>query len=124
MLFAVNAVVAPTTPFTNSNVDFGGHVSVLSGMINGMFDFGDDAGWGGFVGGGVGVARVRLLGDSASDVAFQGIAGVRAAVSENIDVGLKYRYFRTGNMTWNSSLDFGDVIPAEATGRFESTAFC
>ena len=65
-------------------------------MINGMFDFGDDAGWGGFVGGGVGVARVRLLGDSASDVAFQGIAGVRAAVSENIDVGLKYRYFRTG----------------------------
>ena len=92
-------------------------MNVLSGMINGMFDFGDDAGWGGFVGGGVGLARVRLLGDSDSGVAFQGIAGVRTAVSDNIDVGLKYRYFRTSNMNWNSDIDFGadGFVPVRAT---------
>ena len=121
-LFAVNAVLDANPQLLNGDLNFGGHVSVLSGMVNGMFDFGDDAGWGGFVGGGVGLARVKLLGDSDSDIAMQAIAGVRAAVSENIDVGLKYRYFRTGRMKFNTDLDFGPdgSIPLQGSGRFES----
>src|SRR4029079_2528372 len=120
-LFAVNAVTDADPAFTNDTLDFGGHVSVLSGMINGMVDFGDDAGWSGFVGGGVGLARVRVIGDSASDIALQGIAGVRMPVSENMEVGLKYRYFRTGRLKFDTALDFGaDSVPLEARGRFES----
>ena len=37
----------------------GGHTSALSFMINGMLDFGDDDGISGFVGAGVGLARIN-----------------------------------------------------------------
>src|SRR3712207_1511058 len=37
----------------------GGSTSALSFMLNGMLDFGDDDGISGFVGGGVGMARVK-----------------------------------------------------------------
>ncbi|HET9353969.1 MAG TPA: outer membrane beta-barrel protein, partial [Sphingomicrobium sp.] len=66
--------------------DVDGKVRVLSAMVNGLLDFGDDDGWNGYIGGGVGVARVKYtigqddLGDvSESDgtFAWQVIAGVR-----------------------------------------------
>ena len=81
-----------------------GKVSVLSFMMNGLLDFGNDDGISGFVGGGVGVARVKdngfttggpspFLNDSATGFAYQAIAGVRAPLTDHIDVGLKYRFF-------------------------------
>jgi opacity protein-like surface antigen len=72
--------------------------SVLSLMANGLVDFGNDDGLSAYVGAGIGRARVRLLDDSDSTLAWQAIAGVRQAVSPNIDVGLKYRYFRSGRI--------------------------
>ena len=63
------------------------------------------------VGGGAGVARVKaainraaltneriLLDDSDSKFAWQAIAGVRAPITQNIDVGLKYRFFNVDNV--------------------------
>ncbi|HEX8512761.1 MAG TPA: OmpA family protein [Allosphingosinicella sp.] len=85
--------------------DAGGNTSAMSFMINGMLDFGDDDGLSGFVGGGVGMARVKannyrnfanatpFLDGSDSGLAWQVFAGVRQAVSDNIDVTLKYRFF-------------------------------
>lgn len=82
-----------------------GSSSALSFMINGMLDFGDDDGISGFVGGGVGIARVKannyrnfgnatpFLDGSDSKLAWQVFAGVRQAVSDNIDVTVKYRFF-------------------------------
>jgi outer membrane protein OmpA-like peptidoglycan-associated protein len=82
-----------------------GNTSALSFMINGMLDFGDDDGISGFVGGGVGMARVKannyrnfanatpFLDGSDSGLAWQVFAGVRQAISDNIDVTLKYRFF-------------------------------
>jgi opacity protein-like surface antigen len=78
------------------------HVSVLSGMVNALLDVGGDAGVGGYVGAGFGRARVKELGDSDSAWAWQGIAGVRFPVSANIDIGLKYRYFRTGHLNFDA----------------------
>ena len=53
--------------------DLDGSVRVLSAMVNGLLDFGDDDGWNGYIGGGVGVARVKykldtedVLGDAVS----------------------------------------------------------
>ncbi|HEX8584136.1 MAG TPA: outer membrane beta-barrel protein, partial [Allosphingosinicella sp.] len=93
------------------NRDFaGGNISALSFMLNGMLDFGDDDGISGFVGGGVGMARVKLnnqrvftnsapfLDDSDSRFAWQVIAGVRQAISDNIDVTVKYRFFNVDNI--------------------------
>jgi outer membrane protein OmpA-like peptidoglycan-associated protein len=83
----------------------GGNTSALSFMLNGMLDFGDDDGISGFVGGGVGIARVKannyrnfanatpFLDGSDSGFAWQVFAGVRQAISDNIDVTVKYRFF-------------------------------
>ena len=82
--------------------DVAGDASALSFMVNGLLDFGDDDGLQGFVGGGVGVARVDVqtvfaapafLDDSDTGFAWQALAGVRAPLSDNWDVGLKYRFF-------------------------------
>src|SRR5690349_24004003 len=88
-----------------------GRTTVGSGMLNALLDFGGNGDWGGSVGGGVGLARVEEragLGGGAlnfrdADRAFawQGLAELRAPLSDNLEVGLKYRYFQT------RALDFG-----------------
>src|SRR3546814_18148142 len=74
-------------------------------MLNALLDFGNDDGWNGYIGGGAGVARVKeseyqlakygsaFVDDSDSKFAWQAIAGVRRAITNNIDFGLKYRFF-------------------------------
>ena len=81
-----------------ADFDLDGKVSVLSGMINALVDFGNEDGLSFYAGGGFGRARVKTLGESDNAWAYQGIAGVRFALSPNIDLGLKYRYFRTGKL--------------------------
>uniref|UniRef100_UPI0035CBBE3D OmpA family protein n=1 Tax=uncultured Sphingomonas sp. TaxID=158754 RepID=UPI0035CBBE3D len=85
-----------------------GRSTALSFMVNGLVDFGDDDGVQGFVGGGVGVARVKeraqifnnqnFLDDSDTVFAYQGLAGVRAPLSKHVDVSLKYRFFTADNV--------------------------
>jgi OmpA-OmpF porin, OOP family len=86
-----------------------GDTNVLSFMLNGLVDFGPDDGLQGFIGGGAGVARVNVqnsinrlgpgfLDDSDSGFAWQAIAGVRAPLTANWDVGLKYRFFNAPNI--------------------------
>ncbi|MEY3635496.1 MAG: hypothetical protein RLZZ61_1906 [Pseudomonadota bacterium] len=79
-----------------------GDANALSFMVNGLLDFGDDDGLQGFIGGGVGVARVDVkavlvapsfLEDSDTGFAWQALAGVRAPLNDSWDVGLKYRFF-------------------------------
>jgi outer membrane protein OmpA-like peptidoglycan-associated protein len=74
-------------------------------MINVMLDFGDDDGLSGFVGGGVGLARVSfdnaqffvnqaaIIDEDDTRLAWQVVAGVRQAITPNIDVQLRYRFF-------------------------------
>jgi outer membrane protein OmpA-like peptidoglycan-associated protein len=88
----------------------GGETNVLSGMINAMLDFGEDDGISGFIGGGAGLARVdfselrafanqgAFLDDSDTNFAWQAVAGVRAALTPNIDVHLRYRFFNVENV--------------------------
>jgi OmpA-OmpF porin, OOP family len=102
----------------------GGNSSALSFMVNGMLDFGEDDGVQGFVGGGVGVARVKaryglndngyFLDDSDTVFAWQAIAGVRQPISENVDVTLKYRFFNADNVR------VIDVTGRGFEGRFRS----
>lgn len=86
-----------------------GEVNALSFMLNGLLDFGPDDGLQGFVGGGVGVARVDAdatiqassngaFDDSDTGFAYQVLAGVRAPLTENLDVGLRYRFFTAPNV--------------------------
>ena len=102
----------------------GGDTSVLSFMLNGMLDFGDDDGLSGFVGLGGGVARVKgnfaldnfgsSLNDSDTGFAWQAIAGVRAPLNDHWDVGLKYRFFNADH------LSLVDLAGRSADGRYRS----
>jgi len=115
------------TSYTGDEFDLNGHTSVLSGMINGLVDFGGNGGVGAYAGGGFGRARVKELGDSDSAWAWQLLAGVYMPVSDNIDVGLKYRYFRTGNLNFDDSVTFtgvgagsGGVAAFDASNHYSS----
>ncbi len=125
-----------TTPFRNTTTGAiisapagsfngaGGKTSALSFMLNGMLDFGDDDGVNGFVGGGVGVARVKadyalnsvssFVDDSDTGLAWQAIAGIRAPLSGNWDVGLKYRFFNAPNV------DLVDLAGRGVSTRYRS----
>jgi opacity protein-like surface antigen len=118
---------APGLPaLTSTDFDLSGHVTVLSGMVNALLDFGDEAGFGAYAGGGFGRARVKLLGDSDNAWAWQLIAGLRYAISPNIDVGLKYRYFQTGNVNLGDDAAFAlagnpALIDADGTPVTQTT---
>ena len=82
---------------TAGNFDRNGSIRVNSIMGNALLDFEV----GGFaVYGGVGAGRAFLSfgQNDESAWAYQGIVGARFAVSPSIDLGLKYRYFRTGKV--------------------------
>jgi OmpA-OmpF porin, OOP family len=127
----VDAYTSTTTTFRGSglpNATAGsgpasGRTSALSFMLNGLLDFGDDDAVSGFVGGGVGVARVKsnysinrgaFLNDSDTGFAYQALAGIRAPLTDNIDVGLKYRFFNV------DGVDTIDALGRANRGRFRS----
>ena len=113
----------PTEPY-----DANGKVSVLSIMGNILFDFGDEDGWSGFLGAGLGWARVKYnvsipvfqrqgdvgFSDSDGTIAWQILAGIRKSISPNLDLGLKYRFFNA------SKLNFEDDFLGGYSGRFRS----
>ncbi len=125
---AVDEVGGPFFNEGGSFVDGDGHVNVTSIMGNALLDFGNEDGVSFYAGGGLGWARVKLddveggfstISGKDSGLAWQVIAGLRTALSDNIDAGLKYRYFRS------SKLDFGDLLPPSSfdeftAGRFQS----
>ena len=78
-------------------------------MVNGLVDFGGNGGVGAYAGAGFGRAKVKQLGDSDNAWAYQLLAGVYMPISDNIDVGLKYRYFRTGKLNFNDEFAFSPV---------------
>ena len=102
----------------------GADASNLSFMVNGLLDFGPDDGLQGFVGGGVGVARVKgkyglntygnFVNDSDTVFAWQAIAGIRAPITSHIDASLKYRFFNAENVK------LVDVTGRTLDGRFRT----
>lgn len=108
---ATNGVaVAPAIQFNNTGpLTIDGRTTVKSAMANLLLDFGKDDGLQVYAGGGIGLARTTLnnvisgpnvsagrgVQGSDRDLAWQLIAGMRMPVSYNVDLGLKYRYFRS-----------------------------
>jgi OmpA-OmpF porin, OOP family len=110
----VLALPGQNTPGRTTSQTFlnagGGNTTALSFMVNGLLDFGDDDGISGFLGGGVGMARVNFnnqrafsnqgafLDDSDTRFAWQLLAGVRQAISDNVDVTVRYRFFNVSDL--------------------------
>ncbi|GAA3906543.1 hypothetical protein GCM10022276_26310 [Sphingomonas limnosediminicola] len=117
------------TAFTpGTDFGFDSHTSVLSGMVNALLDLGGNGGIGGYVGGGAGYASVKQFGSSNGKFAWQLLAGVYAPISDNLDVGLKYRYFRAGRSNGSDAFAFsagsttgsGGVATFDNDSRFTS----
>ena len=102
--------VAPAIQFNNTGpLTINGRTRVYSAMANLLLDFGSDDGLQVYGGGGLGLARTsvnnvisgpnvvagRGINGDDRGLAWQVIAGMRVPVSYNVDLGLKYRYFRT-----------------------------
>jgi opacity protein-like surface antigen len=124
--------LSPAVQFNNTGRPaVAGRTRVLSAMANLLLDFGSDDGLQVYAGGGIGAARSEveavitgpgvpvgraIRGDDRA-LAWQLLAGLRVPVSYNVDLGLKYRYFRT-------ELEFRDATNAAAVesldGRFRS----
>jgi opacity protein-like surface antigen len=105
---------------TDSDFDLGSHVTVLSAMLNGLVDA-DLGGFSLYGGGGLGYAKVKQFGDSDHAFAWQLIAGARVPVTSNVDVGLKYRYFRTGSLHFTDDASFPEAgIALNNSGKFSS----
>ncbi|MEO7366140.1 MAG: outer membrane beta-barrel protein [Sphingomicrobium sp.] len=109
--------------------DASGRGSAISAMANGLLDFGGNGGFGAYVGGGVGIARVKYrlanntlatgFRDEDDVIAYQLLAGLYVPISDSIDAGLKYRYFRTGKLKFSGDGAVGGV-PFDASGRWRS----
>jgi len=92
----------PNGTYTRDNGLYG-RVTTWAVMGNALIGIGH---WGGikaYVGGGAGYARNKLsesvpfgvkLYDHSGGFAWQALAGVTAPISHNVDLGVKYRYFR------------------------------
>uniref|UniRef100_UPI0035C9E561 TonB-dependent receptor domain-containing protein n=1 Tax=uncultured Sphingomonas sp. TaxID=158754 RepID=UPI0035C9E561 len=131
--------------------DGGGRTGVLSVLFNGIINLGRrGAAWRGFVGGGVGLARISsgewtlaggsaplVIGttatagtntdksvaiptyfsnDNATAFAWQGLLGVRRAITDRIDLTLKYRFFEVP--TLKLRLSSGN----ESSGKLQSSS--
>jgi outer membrane protein OmpA-like peptidoglycan-associated protein len=82
-------------------------LEIWSGMLNGLVEFGQGDGLQVFAGGGVGLANLSLpvvvdgvgtvIDDNKTDFAWQLLGGARIALSDNVDLGVKYRYFVADN---------------------------
>jgi opacity protein-like surface antigen len=125
------SIFLPSTsgPHPPGTHDAFGNTSTLSFMVNGMLDFGDEDGISGFVGGGAGVARVdysnlrafantgAFIDDSDTRFAWQLLAGVRAAISDNIDITVRYRFFNVDSIR---TVDVSRTLDAESRIRSHS----
>ena len=122
-------VDSPLVAVSDGTFDGDGRVKATSLMGNVLLDFGNEDGVSFYVGGGLGLARVRYRLETegaANDLdlrfndralAGQIVAGVRTMVSDGLDIGLKYRYFQTRKLEFQRGDD--DFVD-EARGRFAS----
>ena len=124
----VNANASPFTNLIAPGVYPGayGRSKALSFMANAMLDVGDENGWSAFAGGGVGVARVEVsklrqfrqqptvVDDSDTHFAWQIVAGARRHITDNVDIGIKYRFFNVPD------LKFRTINGLELNDRFRT----
>jgi opacity protein-like surface antigen len=115
---------AAGVPVTADKFNLDGIVSIASMMVNALGDtnFGGSR-FGGYIGGGVGEAWANGGNRNDNALAVQGIAGLRYAVSDHIDAGIKYRYFYTGKLSLDSDFAVNNVpFSTRSSGRFKSSS--
>lgn len=110
------------TTVVPGDLNLGDHIGVKKLMANALIDGDFGGGFGGYAGVGAGRAWAKFSGDSDNAWAYQAIAGLHYAVSSNVDAGLKYEYFRTGNLNFHNAFAVnGANFTSNARGKFSSS---
>lgn len=110
----------PITGVTPDSFAFGDRTTILSAMLNGLVDFEVSPGVSIYGGGGIGRARGSTFGERDNAFAWQLIGGASTAISSDIDIGLKYRYFRTGKMRFDTASAFTGAGGSTSVSNFSS----
>jgi opacity protein-like surface antigen len=100
---------ATGTTVSSSDFGLGSKMGVEYLTANALLDSDIGGGFGAYAGGGVGRAWASFSGDKDSTTALTAIAGVRYALTSNLDAGVKYQYLHTGK------LDFSDAFAVNGT---------
>lgn len=112
---------ASGTTATVSDLGLGTRMGVWKLMANALIDGDFGGGFGGYIGGGAGRAWTSFSGDKDNAWAFQGIAGLRYAITPNIDAGVKYEYFHTGKLQYGDGFTVnGTNFTTSAKGNYDS----
>ena len=120
---------APISGVTSDSFSFGNRTTVLSGMVDALADYNLTPTVRVYGGGGAGRARVKSLGDRDDVWAYQLIAGASTAIGNNLELGIKYRYFQTDRLHFDGSASFSDsttgatsVSQFAESGKFRSNS--
>lgn len=108
-----------------SALGISGNAKALTGLINAYFDFNTGSAFSPYITGGMGFSRVNFnasidiedelgtLDDNDTGFAFQLGAGVGYAVSDNVTLDLRYRYFSVPTLKY-------DTTESETESEFNS----
>jgi OmpA-OmpF porin, OOP family len=112
---------AAGTTATVSNLGIGSRMGVAYVTANALIDSDIGGGFGAYAGGGIGRAWASFSGDKDNAMALTGIAGIRYAVSPNIDAGVKYQYLHTGKLNFSDAFTVNGVnFASSAKGNYDS----
>jgi len=104
------------------DVDLDGDTKVWSLMANALFNPSFGGAWDAYIGVGAGIAWTKFDTDFGnvkdSGFAWQIIAGVGYNISDNIELGLKYRYFST--KLKDTLDDFDGFLDTDVDAKFRS----
>jgi opacity protein-like surface antigen len=96
----------------DGDIELYGNSSSTTLLLNGYYDFKNRSAFTPFIGGGIGLATVKVnnfkcdsrnIDDKDGAPAFQATAGIGYALTRQVTLNLKYRYF------WTSDLTFDDA---------------
>jgi opacity protein-like surface antigen len=112
---------ASGTTATEANLGIGNRMGVTYLTANALLDGSLGGGFGVYAGGGVGRAWASFSGDKDNAMALTGIAGVRYAVTPNVDLGMKYQYLHTGKLDFSDAFAVNGVnYTSQASGHYNS----
>jgi len=84
-----------------------GDVSSIAGLLNGYYDFKNTSAFTPFISGGIGMANVEFDAYGSSDddtvFAYQVGLGIGYAINEKVSLDLKYRYFGTADLEFDTT---------------------
>src|SRR5438067_11310044 len=106
---------------TSSDLGIGSRMGVKYLTANALLDGDFGGGFGGYAGAGIGRAWASFSGDKDNAMALTGIAGVRYALTSNIDACVKYQYLHTGKLNFNDAFAVNGVnYTSSAKGNYDS----